>query len=192
MNRRSLLRASAAVAAGCGGFFASIPFVRSFLPSARAKALAEPVVIDLSKIPAGEVRAYLYRGETMLVLHRTPAMLANVAESAANVSEQTAVDDPAYVDPPYVDPASRSIDPEYLVVSGVCTHLGCVPRIKDEANKQSIGEWWTGGFICPCHGSGFDYAGRVVRGPAPRNLPVPPHRYIDPNHLVIGEEPRPT
>ena len=98
-------------------------------------------------------------------------------------------DDPALADPSYVDPRHRGIDPEYLVLKGVCTHLGCVPRLRGEDGKQTLGEWWPGGFICPCHQSGFDYAGRVIRGPAPRNLPIPAHRYIAPARLRIGEPP---
>ena len=187
MDRRGLLRASVAAVAGFGGFFASIPFVRSFLPSARAKALSDPITVDLDEIPPGEVRSYLYRGETMLVLHRTPAMLESVAATA-----QSALDGSAGDDPGYIDAASRAIVPQYLVIRGVCTHLGCVPQMKGDEGKQIVGDWWTGGFICPCHQSGFDYAGRVVRGPAPRNLPVPPHRFAGPARLVIGEAAEPT
>ncbi len=174
--------------AGVGAFFASIPFVKSFLPSARARALANPINVDVSLLAPGEVRAYLYRGETMLVLRRTPAMLATLASTDARLLERTP--DPEHLDPPYVDPEHRGIRPEYLVVRGVCTHLGCVPIERDEASGRPIvGEDWVGGFICPCHFSGYDYAGRVIRGPAPRNLDVPPHRYTSAAHLVIGEAP---
>ncbi|HEX6998068.1 MAG TPA: ubiquinol-cytochrome c reductase iron-sulfur subunit [Gammaproteobacteria bacterium] len=186
MDRRTLLSASTALLSGCAGFFASVPFVRSFLPSARAKGLANPVEVDLDNIPPGEVRAYSYRGATMLVLHRTPEMLEQVAETADLVLDATTID------PPYVDPTHRAIMPEFLVVRGVCTHLGCVPQIKREEGKQIVGAWWPGGFICPCHQSGFDYAGRVIRGPAGTNLPVPPHRFAGPTRLIIGEEAQPT
>jgi ubiquinol-cytochrome c reductase iron-sulfur subunit len=187
MDRRGLLRASFAALAGCGGFFASVPFLRSFLPSARAKAFSGPIVVDLQAIPPGEVRAYSYRGETMLVLHRTPAMLEQVAQTAPLALDPITADDP-----PYIESASRAIDPQYLVIRGVCTHLGCVPQMKRDEGKRIVGDWWTGGFICPCHQSAFDYAGRVVRGPAPRNLPVPPHRFASPARLVIGEGPQAT
>jgi ubiquinol-cytochrome c reductase iron-sulfur subunit len=182
MDRRGLLSVSLAGLTGIAGFFASVPFVRSFLPSARAKALAEPIEVDLAAIPPGEVRAYSYRGDTMLVLHRTQAMLERVAATAERALDTGSADDPAYVDPQH-----RAIDPQYLVLRGVCTHLGCVPQIKGEEGKRMLGDWWTGGFICPCHQSGFDYAGRVVRGPAPSNLPIPPHRFVGPTRLVIGE-----
>lgn len=181
MNRRGLLSASLATLTGLAGFFASVPFVRSFLPSARAKSLAEPIEVDLAAIPPGAVRAYSYRGDTMLVLHRTEEMLELVAATAERVLDSTTAD------PAYVDPAHRAIDPQYLVLRGVCTHLGCVPQIKHDEGKRMLGDWWTGGFICPCHQSGFDFAGRVVRGPAPTNLPIPPHRFVSPTRLIIGE-----
>jgi ubiquinol-cytochrome c reductase iron-sulfur subunit len=191
MERRGFLRASLAGLSGVAGFFSSIPFVKSFLPSARARALGNPVEIDLSRIEPGSVGTYLYRGETMLVLHRTPEMLATLAATDALALDT--VPDPELADPPYVDAHNRAINSEYLVIRGVCTHLGCVPQQKDEAaGKRIVGDGWPGGFVCPCHQSGFDYAGRVIRGPAPRNLPVPPHRYAGPTRLVIGEEPAPT
>ena len=105
----------------------------------------------------------------------------------SNESPEHWRDDGTTVDPPYVNATHRAINPEYLVVRGVCTHLGCVPQKRAEEGKATVGEWWTGGFICPCHQSGFDYSGRVVRGPAPRDLPIPPHRYVDDTRLIIGE-----
>jgi ubiquinol-cytochrome c reductase iron-sulfur subunit len=187
MDRRGFLRVSLTALSGVAGFFASLPFVKSLLPSARARALAGSIEVDLSAIPPGEVRAHIYRGETMLVLHRTPEMLERLALSDGAALDAGA--DPALADPSYVDPRHRGIDPEYLVLKGVCTHLGCVPRLRGEDGKQTLGAWWPGGFICPCHQSGFDYAGRVIRGPAPRNLPIPPHRYIAAARLRIGEPP---
>lgn len=189
MNRRGLLSASLAMLTGIGGFFSSVPFVRSFLPSARAKALSEPIEIDLARISPGQVHAASYRGETVLVLHRTAEMLEGLMATAALALDAGSDEDPTYADPPYVDPEHRAIDSRYLIIRGVCTHLGCVPQLKRDEGKQIVGDWWTGGFICPCHQSGFDYAGRVVRGPAPRNLPVPPHRYASPTRIVVGEPP---
>jgi ubiquinol-cytochrome c reductase iron-sulfur subunit len=175
---------------GVATFFGSIPFVKSFLPSAKARALGLPVDIDISRMKPGSVGTYLYRGATMLVLRRTPEMLATLAATDKLVLDSTS--QPEFADPDYVDPRTRSINPEYLVLRGVCTHLGCVPQHKAEAGKQIVGAWWPGGFICPCHQSGFDYAGRVIRGPAPRNLPVPTHRFASPTRIVIGEAPTPT
>jgi ubiquinol-cytochrome c reductase iron-sulfur subunit len=187
MNRRDLIRVSLTAVSGLGAFFASIPFVRSLMPSAKARALGDPIEVDLIGLPPGAVRAHLYRGETMLVLRRTPQMLGAIAATEPLVLHDSS--NPDYADPRYVDPHHRAINPEFLVLRGVCTHLGCVPQRKDAEGKQVVGDWWPGGFICPCHQSGFDYAGRVIRGPAPRNLPIPPHRYSGPTRLVIGEEP---
>jgi len=189
-DRRRFLRMSLTGLGAIGAFFGSIPFVRSFLPSARARALGNPVAIDVSDLEPGAVKPCLYRGETMLVLRRTKEMLATLA-----ITDELQLDttpDPDYSDPSYVNRVNRAIDPEFLVVRGVCTHLGCVPQLKGKEGKQILGEWWPGGFICPCHQSGYDYAGRVIRGPAPRNLPVPPHRFATPTRIVIGEPPAPT
>jgi ubiquinol-cytochrome c reductase iron-sulfur subunit len=190
MERRGFLRLSIAGLGSVAAFLGSIPFVKSFLPSAKALGLGLPIDVDLSRIEPGTVGTFLYRGYPVLVLRRTPEMLATLA-----ATEKLALDttpDPDYVDPEYVDARNRAINPEFLVLRGVCTHLGCVPQHRDEAGKQIVGDWWPGGFICPCHQSGFDYAGRVIRGPAPRNLPVPPHRYASATRLVIGETPAPT
>jgi len=189
-ERRRFLRASLAGLGTVAAFFGSIPFVKSFLPSAKAKALGLPIDVDLNDIEPGHVHACLYRGETMLVLRRTKEMLATLA--ATDKLQLDTTPDPDYVDPSYVDPKNRAINPEFLVVRGVCTHLGCVPVLKGDDGKQIVGNWWPGGLICPCHQSGYDYAGRVIRGPAPRNLPVPPHRFASPTRLVIGEPPAPT
>jgi len=190
MERRDFLRVSLTGLGAVAAFLGSIPFVKSFLPSAKAKALGNPIEVDLSRIEPGAVQAQLYRGETMLVLRRTKEMLAILAATDALVLDKTP--DPDYTDPEYVDREHRAINPEFLVVRGVCTHLGCVPVLRGDDGKQTVGSWWRGGFICPCHQSGYDYAGRVVRGPAPRNLQVPPHRFASPTRIVIGEEPTPT
>jgi ubiquinol-cytochrome c reductase iron-sulfur subunit len=182
MKRRRFLGSSLSALAGVAGLFSSIPFVKSLLPSAKARALADPIEVDLSKLAPGQVGAHSYRGDTMLVLRRTPQMMAKLDSMRDHLLE-----DRETIDPPYVDAKHRAINPEYLVIRGVCTHLGCVPQQKGEEGKATVGAWWTGGFICPCHQSSFDYAGRVVRGPAPRNLPVPPHRYADATRLIIGE-----
>jgi ubiquinol-cytochrome c reductase iron-sulfur subunit len=182
MNRRRLLALSTSAMAAVAAYFASIPFVRSFLPSAKALALGNPVAVDLSRLAPGQVGAYLYRGRTILVLRRTEAMLDTLPALAERVLDPDTSADPAYVDPLY-----RSINPEFLVVDGVCTHLGCVPQKLEEQGTKLVGDWWTGGFICPCHASAYDYAGRVIRGPAPRNLPIPPHRYSSSTTIIIGE-----
>jgi ubiquinol-cytochrome c reductase iron-sulfur subunit len=187
MERRRFLRWSLTGIAGAAGLFASIPFVRSFLPSAKARAFGDPITIDIAKLAPGAVGRYLYRGRTMLVLRRTDRMLAELRAHDDRLLDLDTSSDPTYVRRPH-----RSIDPEYLVVEGVCTHLGCVPRATGAEGKRIVGDWWSGGFICPCHQSAFDYAGRVVNGPAPRNLPIPPHRFAGTGRLVVGETQDPT
>lgn len=123
----------------------------------------------------------------MLVLRRTAEMLGGLDVMSARRHDRDTLD------PPYAASPHRSIDPEFLVVEGVCPHLGCVPQLKGPVEgKAAVGDWWKGGFICPCHVSAFDYTGRVVKGPAPTNLLVPPHRYLSPTRIVIGEEDVPT
>lgn len=182
MKRRGFLGLSLAALSGVGAYVAALPFIRSFRPSAKARGLADPIEVDVSRLAPGQVGAYSYRGDTMLVLRRTPQMLARLDSMADH-----RLDDDTTTDPMYVNAEHRAINPEFLVVRGVCTHLGCVPRQRAEDGQSTMGAWWTGGFICPCHQSGFDYAGRVVRGPAPRNLPIPPHRYVGATRLIIGE-----
>jgi ubiquinol-cytochrome c reductase iron-sulfur subunit len=190
MDRRGFLGVSLSALAGVAGLLASIPFVRSLLPSAKARGLGLPIEIDLSRIPPGQVGRELYRGATILVLHRTPEMIERLAVTDSRVpAADPAIAGTPDADPAYVDARHRAIDPQYLVLRGVCTHLGCVPVQRGEDGKKIVGAWWPGGFICPCHQSAFDYAGRVVRGPAPRNLPIPPHRYAGPGRIVIGESP---
>ena len=188
MDRRRFLGAATTAVAAIAAYFTSVPFVRSFLPSAKARALGEPIEVDLTTLRPGQLKAYLYRGRTMLVLRRTAEMIDKLRST-----EDRMLDSEPVADPIYVSSAHRAVQSEYLVVEGVCTHLGCVPQLKaSEDGKRDMGDWWEGGFICPCHRSGFDFAGRVVQGPAPRNLPVPPHRFVSPTRIIIGEEPLPT
>lgn len=187
MDRRKLLNVALTAIGGIGAYASAIPFVRSFLPSARAKGLGEPVQFDLAQLKAGEVRALEYRGRVMLILRRTAEMIDALQATVARTQRPEDAPDPAYV-----SSQLRSIDPEFLIVEGVCTHLGCVPQRKSEAEGAYLGSAWKGGFVCPCHGSAFDYAGRVVRGPAPSDLAIPPHRFATASQIVIGETPSPT
>lgn len=184
MNRRKLLAAATSLVGAFAAFFAAVPFIKSLSPSARSRALGEPIEIDLSTLAPGQAKAYVYRGRTILALHRTPQMVSALSEMQGRL-----LDASTNVDPAYVNGEGRSIESEFLIVEGVCTHLGCVPRLTSAADGQrEIGSWWSGGFVCPCHISAYDYAGRVVRGPAPSNLPIPPHRYISgTRRVVIGE-----
>ena len=185
MNRRTVLTRLAALAAGVGVAFASVPFVRYFFPSERAKALGSPISIDLTEIAPGQTRAYLWRGQSVLVLRRTEAQLQGL-----ELTDDRLMDDAAVVEaqPTYVDAGHRARNPEFLVLLGNCTHLGCVPGQNLERGRSLLGNWWPGGFVCECHGSMFDYAGRVVRGPAPANLRVPPHYFASASELVVGAD----
>jgi len=188
MERRSFLAAAAATVGAWAASLAAIPLIGSLVPSARARALGSPIEVDLSVLRPGQVKPFMYRGRTMLVLRRTQEMLDALA--ATHDRELDQGPDPDHPpDPLYVDGEHRAINREFLVVEGVCTHLGCVPRLKNAAQgREAFGDWWAGGFHCPCHDSGYNYAGRVIKGPAPRDLPVPPHRYLTPTRIVIGEE----
>ena len=188
MNRRSALKGIAAVLGGLGAIVAATPFVRYFLPSERAKALGSPISVDVSTMQAGELRAYIWRGQSVLVLKRTPAQL-----DALKLTDDRLLDDKNSDDwqPDYVSEEDRATNPEFLVLLGNCTHLGCVPALEEARGRTLMGNWWPGGFTCACHGSVYDYAGRVVRGPAPRNLRVPPHYFASTSTIIVGADPPP-
>ncbi|GAB6079128.1 ubiquinol-cytochrome c reductase iron-sulfur subunit [Hydrogenophilus hirschii] len=185
-NRRQLLVATSVVG-GVGAVALAAPFVASFAPSERAKAAGAPVEVDISKVPPGEMIVVEWRGKPIWVLHRTPEML----ESLKAVREKLAdPDSEKSIQPPYAKNEHRSIKPEFLIVEGVCTHLGCSPSPKFQVGEASgISADWVGGYLCPCHGSIFDLAGRVFKHmPAPTNLPVPPHKYLTETKVLIGED----
>lgn len=185
-NRRQLLVATSVVG-GAGAVALAAPFVASFAPSERAKAAGAPVEVDISKVPPGEMIVVEWRGKPIWVLHRTPEML----ESLKAVREKLAdPDSEKSIQPPYAKNEHRSIKPEFLIVEGVCTHLGCSPSPKFQVGEASgISADWVGGYLCPCHGSLFDLAGRVFKSmPAPTNLPVPPHKYLTETKVLIGED----
>lgn len=185
-NRRQLLVATSVVGAA-GAVALAAPFVASFAPSERAKAAGAPVEVDISKVPPGEMIVVEWRGKPIWVLHRTPEML----ESLKAVREKLAdPDSEKSIQPPYAKNEHRSIKPEFLIVEGVCTHLGCSPSPKFQMGEASgLGADWVGGYLCPCHGSMFDLAGRVFKSmPAPTNLPVPPHKYLTETKVLIGED----
>ena len=171
-----------------GAGFAATPFVLSMTPSARAKAAGAPVEVDIGKLEPGRLHTEEWRGKPVWILRRTPEML----KALPTIDNQLA--DPASVvadqQPVYAQNPTRSIKPEVLVVVGICTHLGCSPIKKLEAGADAIlGDDWSGGFFCPCHGSKFDLAGRVYKNvPAPTNLVVPPHMFLSDTRIVIGED----
>lgn len=185
-GRRRLLVATAA-AGGVAGVAAAVPFVASMLPSERAKAAGAPVEVDISKLSPGQMMTVEWRGKPVWIINRTKEML----DSLTKVADQLA--DPKSEkknQPEYARNETRSIKPEILVAVGICTHLGCSPTEKFKTGAESgIDPNWPGGFICPCHGSTFDLAGRVYKSkPAPDNLEIPPHMYLGDAKLVIGED----
>ena len=189
-SKRTWLIASTCAGAVGAGFVAT-PFVSTFQPSERAKAAGAAVEVDVSGIAPGEKVVVEWRGKPVWIMRRTPEQLATLeaieGELADPNSDRTAVPTPEYAKNRH-----RSIKPEYLVAVGICTHLGCSPGDKFTPGPQpSLPDDWAGGFLCACHGSTFDMAGRVFKNkPAPDNLEVPPHYYVSDTVLLIGEEPK--
>ncbi len=170
-----------------GAAFVAVPFVQSMQPSARAKAAGAPVEVDISKIEPGMKITVEWRGKPVWILNRTPAMLASLEKVTPKLADPESKESDQ---PGYVDSRNRASNSRYLVVLGVCTHLGCAPKDRLQPGKVSgLGADWLGGFFCPCHGSTFDLAGRVFKNvPAPTNLPVPPYRYLSDRRIIIGED----
>ena len=181
------------IASGCagavGGLATAVPFVSTFTPSERAKAAGASVEVDISALKPGEKITVEWRGKPVWVVRRTPEQLEALKALSAEMADPESVRT-AYPTPEYARNTPRSIKPEYLVVIGICTHLGCSPSDKFQAGPQpSLPDDWKGGFLCPCHGSTFDLAGRVFKNkPAPDNLEVPPHMYLSDTRLIIGED----
>jgi ubiquinol-cytochrome c reductase iron-sulfur subunit len=183
-NRRHFLTVATAVTGLVGVGAAAVPFLSSLKPSARAQALGAPVEVPVGMMEPGEMVRVLWRGRLVFILKRTPEMLERLPANADNLRDP----DSAVVEqqPEYAANEYRSVKPEYLVVEGSCTHLGCAP-LQDFELRPS--ENWNGGFFCPCHGSKFDLAGRVFKGvPAPANLRVPPYRFVRDDLILIGQD----
>ena len=183
-EKRHFLITATACTGAIGVAVAAVPFVGSMLPSERAKAAGAPVEVDISKLKPGEMLIAEWRGQPVWILNRTDAQTAELSKHNGELSDPMC--DVTSQQPAYCKNTGRGIKPNIGVVIGICTHLGCSPTAKLEA-KGDMGENWTGGFFCPCHGSKFDLAGRVFKGsPAPTNLVVPPHQYLTESTLLIG------
>ncbi len=166
--------------------FAAAPFLASWKPSARAKALGAPVSIDISKLEPGAMLKVEWRGKPVFLVRRTPEMLATLAEGAGVLADPAS---DGSRQPDYAKNEARAVKPEFFVVLGVCTHLGCAPVSRFTRGDVELGGDWPGGFYCPCHGSKFDLAGRVYKGvPAPTNLEVPPYTFVDDNNILVGSD----
>ena len=184
-TRRNLVVATSAVG-GAASLGAAVPFVASMWPSERARAAGAPVEVDISRLGSGELAVIEWRGKPVWVIRRTQEMLESLKAAEGRLSDPASK---ASEQPAYAENAYRSMKPELMVMEGVCTHLGCSPQLKSAEAKAEMGADWPGGFYCPCHGSKFDYAGRVFRGaPAPTNLKVPPYTLVSETTLVIGED----
>ncbi len=184
-TRRNLVLATS-VAGGAATIGAAVPFVASMLPSERAKAAGAPVEVDISRLAPGELGVYEWRGKPVWVIRRTKEMIESLQVVVPNLTDPQSK---SSEQPQYAENAYRAIKPDIMVMEGVCTHLGCSPQLKPADAKGEMGGDWVGGFYCPCHGSKFDYAGRVFRGaPAPTNLPVPPYTFVSDSTLLIGED----
>jgi ubiquinol-cytochrome c reductase iron-sulfur subunit len=185
-DRRAAL-ISTGVVGGVGTLAAATPFVLSFQPSERAKAAGAPVEADVGAIAPGEMKTFEWQGKPVWVLRRTPEMLASLKKTDDRVADPKS-ERTAYPTPKYAQNEYRSIKPELLVVVGICSHLGCSPQgpFSGDSNPQ-LGP--DPGFVCPCHGSTFDLAGRVFKNkPAPDNLQVPPYKFLSDSVVLIGED----
>ena len=185
-GRRRFLTTAATVVGGVGAVAAAVPFVSNMNPSAKTKAIGAPVEVDISKLEPGDRMIQKWQGKPVWILRRTGEMLKDISSLNDKVSDP-ASDDSAQ--PDYAKNEFRAREDEFLVVIGICTHLGCSPSFVMKGEGDSIAADWKGGFFCPCHGSKFDLVGRVYSGvPAPTNLSVPPHYYESENVLIIGED----
>ena len=165
-------------------------FVSTFQPSERAKAAGAPVEVDLAGMAPGEMRTVEWRGKPVWILKRSEEMVASLKKTDAQVADPNSERKPDELTPEYARNEYRSIKPDVLVAVGICTHLGCSPVTRFATGAQpSLPDDWQGGFLCPCHGSTFDLAGRVYKNkPAPDNLEVPRHMYLSDSRLIIGQD----
>ena len=186
LNRRNFLANLTKVMGGVGGIFAVIPFLSTMLPSEKAKSTGAPIEIDVSGLKPGAFKVVEWRGKPVWVVRRTAEMINNTQEDNNILTDPKSLEEHQ---PKYTQNKFRSLNPEYLVLLGVCTHLGCSPLYKPNSKTAELGLDWKGGFFCPCHGSKFDLSGRVHKGmPAPYNLEVPPHYFISESRIIVGKD----
>ena len=185
LKRRNFLTNLTKVVGGIGAVFALIPFLSTMSPSEKTKMAGAPIEIDISAITPGTFKIVEWRGKPVWVVHRTPEMLNIIDSKVDYLADPESVSE---MQPIYAQNKYRSVKPEFLILVGVCTHLGCSPLYKPGENKE-LGLEWKGGFFCPCHGSKFDLSGRVFKGmPAGTNLEVPPYYFVSDTKLVVGED----
>ena len=184
-SRRRFLTAAATVVGGVGTVAGAVPFIATMAPSAKTKAIGAPVEVDISKLRPGELTIEKWQGRPVWILRRSQEMLDDISAQADIVSDPAS---DASAQPDYAKNEFRAREDEFLVVIGACTHLGCSPKYIEKGMDESPSAE-RGGFMCPCHGSRFDLAGRVFKGvPAPTNLVVPPYKFLSPSRLLIGDD----
>lgn len=185
VGRRRFLTAATSVVGGAGAVGVAVPFVKSWNPSAKAKAAGAPVKYNVSKLEPGQMVTVEWRGKPVFVVRRTEEALQNLKKVEPQLRDPMSEESNQ---PGYVDPETRAIKPKLFVMVGLCTHLGCAPMYRPEVGAADLGGAdWFGGFFCPCHGSKYDLAGRVYKGvPAPTNMDVPPYSYDGDDVIVIG------
>jgi ubiquinol-cytochrome c reductase iron-sulfur subunit len=185
-TRRRLLTTAATIVGGVGAAAASVPFIASMTPSAKTKAIGAPVEVDLSDLQPGQRKIIQWQGKPVFILRRTAESLEQLANPGPQVRDPQSEENQQ---PEYARNIYRSIKPEYLIMLGLCTHLGCSPTFVAEEDEHDLGPEWKGGFFCPCHGSLFDLAGRVHKNfPAPSNIIIPPHKYLTDTRVLVGDD----
>jgi len=185
-GRRKFLTIATSVVGGAGAVGVAVPFLGSWNPSAKAKAAGAPVKVDISKLEKGAMVVVEWRGKPVYVVRRTQEQIDNLPKLDPVLADPESL---RPQQPSYITGEARALNPEYLVIVGLCTHLGCAPKHRPEIGAADLGADWLGGFFCPCHGSRFDLSGRVFKGvPAPSNLEVPPYRFDSDAVIVIGED----
>lgn len=185
-GRRHFLLVATTVTGIAGAAMTAVPFLASWKPSARAQALGAPVEQDISKLESGAMVKVNWRGQAIFIVRRSPEMMKALEDPS--LAERLRDPNSEQSDQPkYAQNETRALKPEYLVLVGVCTHLGCAPMSRFQPADAELGADWPGGFYCPCHGSKFDLAGRVFKDvPAPLNLKVPPYRFVTDGVVQIG------
>lgn len=186
-GKRRFLVASTSVVGAVGVGFVAVPFLASWMPSERAKNAGAPIEADVSRLEEGRMMTVEWQSKPVWIVRRSEKTLADletIADQLRDPSSENVDQQPGYAKNMY-----RSIKPEFLVLVGICTHLGCSPTFRPDIAPADLGENWLGGFFCPCHSSKFDMAGRVFQGvPAPTNLVVPPHYYVTDTTIIVGKE----
>lgn len=187
-GRRRFLVATTSVVGGVGVGLAAVPIIKSWMPSARAESVGGPVEVNISKLKEGQLLKVQWRGQTIGVLRRTPAMITDLPKADVKLADPESV---KAEQPGYIRGEDRALKPEFLIVNLHCTHLGCIPQMIPQVGPQPFDDDWNGGFYCPCHKSKFDLSGRVYKGvPAPTNLRIPPYSFLDDQTVMIGVSPQ--